>query len=78
MNRDFRDLFLYLSGLTALGFGIVGLLLSFGHVLLQVCCDTALVTGDSFLYALAGRIWYPIIWATAGILILTMTVKSRA
>lgn len=78
MNTDFRDLFFYLSGLTTLGFGIVGLLLSFGQVLLQACCDATLVTSDSFLYALAGRIWYPILWASAGIIILTMTVKSRS
>ncbi|MDX1741152.1 MAG: hypothetical protein R3178_07655 [Rhodothermales bacterium] len=77
MNRDFRNLFFYLSGLTALGFGIVGLLLSFGNVLLQACCDSSLVSSGSFLYAIAGRIWYPILWAGAGILILTMTVKGR-
>ena len=77
MNRDFRDLFLYLSGLTALGFGIVGLLLSFGNVLLQACCNSTLIATDSMLYALGGRIWYPILWATAGVLILTMTVKTR-
>lgn len=77
MNKELRDLFLYLSGLTALGFGIVGLLLSFGHVLLHTCCGAALIAGDSVLYALAGKIWYPILWAGLGIGILMLTVKSR-
>ena len=77
MNKEMRDLFLYLSGLAALGFGMVGLLLAFGNVLLQSCCNTVLVTNGTVLYALGGRIWYPILWAGLGIAILLLTVKNR-
>ena len=77
MNKDLGNLFLYLSGLTALGFGIVGLLATFGQAVLKGCCNTDLITGDSVLYALAGQIWYPILWAGLGIGILMLTVRAR-
>ncbi|NNE47207.1 MAG: hypothetical protein HKN37_11160 [Rhodothermales bacterium] len=77
MNKELRDLFLYLSGLAAVGFGMVGLLLAFGHVLLQSCCNTVLVTNGTVLYALGGRIWYPILWAALGIAILLLTARNR-
>ncbi|NNE34077.1 MAG: hypothetical protein HKN13_02500 [Rhodothermales bacterium] len=78
MNQELRDLFLYLSGLAALGFGMVGLLLAFGNVLLQSCCNSVLITNDSVLYALGGRIWFPVLWAGLGIAILMLTVKRRS